>query len=208
MPDSARAGNPSRRVETCTGKKLRTVSRADVKRAAITNTATSTGVDPRGQTSAISHQARATLHPAKPRPIKQRLALQKTVSVGYARPLQNVTYTIAVENPGRTAITHVLVCDAMPESLNYISSQPRAVLRTGRYCWIVKRLASHAHDTFKITGNIVTLRPVAITNHATATAPHTVGAKAAATVRVHAPHIEPCAIASSDTAGPQAHAAC
>jgi uncharacterized repeat protein (TIGR01451 family) len=192
------------RSETCTAGKLHTVSLADAKRGKIANVATSTGIDPRGQVSAVSRRSTATVHA-----VRQRLKLSKTASVKRAKPGQNVTYKLRVSNPGHIAVARVTVCDSMPAGLIYVSSRSRAHLRLGRYCWVLKRLGPHVIHTFTITANVAPSHRHTATNHATASAPGIATVRAAAAVRIVTARRVPCVRASgAGGSGPPAHAAC
>jgi uncharacterized repeat protein (TIGR01451 family) len=189
-------GLAPRASETCTGRRAHTVTRADLKRRQIINQATATGVDPRGQVSAVSRQARATVRAGG-----QRLQLRKVASTRVARAGQTITYTLTVSNPGGSAVAHVIVCDALPARLVYVAGNPRAHLSVGRYCWTIARLAGHASRKLHIRANVAPQRRGGVTtNRATASAQGVATAHAAATV--HLRPVSPVVCPSYRTRGP------
>jgi uncharacterized repeat protein (TIGR01451 family) len=171
----------------------------------VTNVATGTGTDPRGQVSAVSAEARAAVNA-----VAQRLLLRKLASAKVARVGQNVRYALSVSDPGSVAIANVTVCDRLPARLIYVASNPRAHLRAGSRCWTVKRLGAHATRKFTITVNVAPGHGGgAAANRATASARGIPTARASATVRVRPAPPPICPSITRASSGLLiAHAAC
>jgi uncharacterized repeat protein (TIGR01451 family) len=147
--------------------------------------------------------------------VRPILALRKTASVRSVRVGHDVHYRLAVTNPTSIAVAHVTVCDRLPTALEFVAADPAARLSVGRYCFTVPSLAAHRSRSFTLIANAAPGPSQQLVNRATATAPGTRGATAAATVKVIAAPRSPCDVgsaraqrAAAAARQPVAHAAC
>jgi uncharacterized repeat protein (TIGR01451 family) len=103
-------------------------------------------------------------------PIAPKLVLTKKVNHTIVSPGQLLTYTIKVTNPGTVTLINVKTCDNLPSGLEYVSSNPKAKLSHGQYCWTVKRLSAHKSKTYKIKTRVLNGSSSRIPNTATSSA--------------------------------------
>jgi uncharacterized repeat protein (TIGR01451 family) len=171
------------------GKHVTITVVAEVRQAGTeknTASVTSASGDPNPDNNSAS--AKTKIAPA--------LQIEKTASPRVVSAGQNVSYKITVTDPTSVAANKVTVCDSLPSSLAYLRSNPRAHLRTGRYCWSIHKLGAHHSKTFTIAANAEPGNGGKLVNHATASAPGFRTAHTSASVRmIHTPTV-PCGIPS------------
>ena len=130
--------------------------------------------------------AKTTVHPY--------LTLVKTVSKRVVNAGQKVSYRLKVANPTPVALKNVRVCDRLPLGLVFVSSNPRARLRNGSYCWTFKSLGAHRSATIKLIARVLQGASRSLVNHAIATAPGVPSARAHRRLRVIPPPPPPAPV--------------
>jgi uncharacterized repeat protein (TIGR01451 family) len=116
---------------------------------------------------------------------KPQLGLTKGANKRTLQAGERVRYTIRTRNPSRATLRNVRTCDNLPSGLVYVSSTPRAKLRSGQHCWTVKRLRPGQRKTYKLTARALQgIRAGKKVNRATATSPDAKTKRAKRTVRV------------------------
>jgi uncharacterized repeat protein (TIGR01451 family) len=112
--------------------------------ASVTNTASVSGG---GQTNTSNDSA------SDPTTIVSSSDLSVSKTVNNANPIQgqNVTFTVTLANNGPTNATNVVVTDALPAGLTFVSSTPSAgTYNPGTGAWAVASLASGASATLQL----------------------------------------------------------
>jgi uncharacterized repeat protein (TIGR01451 family) len=122
--------------------------------------------------------------PAPVRIVKPTLHLSKRLNRTTLRVGRPATYTIRVRNRSNAAVRDVTTCDRLPSGLVYVSSNPRAKLRKGKYCWTARSLGADKSKTYKLTVRILRGASGAQVNRASAGSPNARAARAKRTVRV------------------------
>jgi uncharacterized repeat protein (TIGR01451 family) len=191
-PAPAAPGLAPGHSEVCKGKRAEMVTSKNAKAGKVTDVATASGTDTRGQTSGPSKRSQVTV-PV----VLGRLTLKKTASAGTVRAGHNVTYTLKVADPTKVAVSDVKVCDRLPSRLIYVGSKPAAHTAAGGYCWSIAKLGAHASRSFKITATVALGSGAKVENTATATGHNVKTVKAHATIKVIAVPVVGCSLARS-----------
>ena len=164
-------------------------------------TTTSINPNPGGATS------RATTKIVSP------LSLTKTAKPTRIKTGQSVTFTITVKNLSSRKQNNVRVCDNLPATLLYISSNPRSALRGESRCWTIKHLPGHSIRSFKLIANAAPGSSHRVVNVATVHVHGLPTVRARRTISIGRPPVSPCPSVIIDGSAaaatqPTAHAAC
>ncbi|HEY0173592.1 MAG TPA: DUF11 domain-containing protein, partial [Pyrinomonadaceae bacterium] len=138
------------------------VNVAQAAGASLTNTASVSGG---GQTNTSNDSA------SDPTTVVSSSDLSLSKTVNNANPIQgqNVTFTVTLTNNGPTNATNVVVTDALPSGLTFVSATPSAgTYATGTGAWTVANLASGASATLQLVALVANAGT--ITNKAEVTA--------------------------------------
>ena len=141
------------------------------------------------------------------------LSLTKTAKPTRIKTGQSVTFTITVKNLSSRRQNNVRVCDNLPATLLYISSNPRSALRGESRCWTIKRLAGHSSRSFKLIANAAPGTSHRVVNVATVHVHGLPTVRARRTIWIGRPPVTPCPSVIIDGSAaaatqPTAHAAC
>jgi uncharacterized repeat protein (TIGR01451 family) len=112
--------------------------------ASVTNTASVSGG---GQTNTANDTA------SDPTTVVSSSDLSVSKTVNNANPIQgqNVTFTVTLTNNGPTNATNVVVTDALPAGLTFVSATPSAgTYNAGTGAWAVASLASGSSATLQL----------------------------------------------------------
>ena len=141
------------------------------------------------------------------------LSLTKTAKPTRIKTGQSVTFTITVKNLSSRRQNNVRVCDNLPATLLYISSNPRSALRGESRCWTIKHLPGHAIRSFKLIANAAPGTSHRVVNVATVHVHGLPTVRARRTIWIGRPPVTPCPSVIIDGSAaaatqPTAHAAC
>jgi uncharacterized repeat protein (TIGR01451 family) len=141
------------------------------------------------------------------------LSLTKTAKPTRIKTGQSVTFTITVKNLSSRRQNNVRVCDHLPATLLYISSNPRSALRGESRCWTIKHLPGHAIRSFKLIANAAPGSSHRVVNVATVHVHGLPTVRARRTIWIGRPPVTPCPSIVIDPSAaaatqPTAHAAC
>jgi len=100
------------------------------------------------------------------------ITLRKTSNVNRVRAGKRVTFKITLHNTSKTLTAHkVMTCDRLPTGLVYVSSKPKAKLKSGRRCWTEATLKPNATKVYTLVARALPSASGLKTNHATASGP-------------------------------------
>jgi uncharacterized repeat protein (TIGR01451 family) len=100
---------------------------------------------------------------------------------------QDIPYTIAVANTGRVETRSMTVRDAVPDGLDFVSSQPPAIQEGRQLTWTLGVLPPG--QTHTITAVFRSLRPGPVTNRATVVTEEGLQSQNTATTQITAPQL-------------------
>ena len=99
---------------------------------------------------------RLTLGPVRVRPGRAQLTITKRAGASVARRGRSVAYRIVVTAARRAATAHgVRVCDTPGVGLRLRSASRGGVLRGGRACWRIAKLAPGARRTLRVIARVM-----------------------------------------------------